>query len=295
MSLVNGISRSILVGVTIALLPVQPTRGLADEVAALKIPVTSQQSDVGDDPENAYSGAPQFRWPFFGDRLQLLSKYYGLYLRFRNDLGIPFRFYLHEDQHFQDPLPKTKMAAILDSPIIPVIQFALLSNIDQVETDVGYFPAYDPAVIQAFLKNYPNVVFGGGNIAEYDSGFSWFYRHNYGRVPVGPGGRVFPTAFFDWNEALLKRSPVPYMMLEYKGSYGIHYAASDRGLSMGCAQLFNRGGQTPVINLVASRSASRQYPCPFGVQYSGQVSLVVTNAKAVSAHLESPAYAVVPL
>ncbi|MEI8376538.1 MAG: hypothetical protein WCJ35_27285 [Planctomycetota bacterium] len=290
----NGTTRCSLVGFTTALLLIQSISGHAGEVTAQKIPVTSHQIDVGDDPENAYSGAPQFTWPFFGDRPQMVSKYYGLYLKLRHDLGVNFRFYLHEDQYFQNPIPKVKIAAILDSPVIPVIQFALLSNIDQVETDTGYFPAYDPAVVQAFLKKYPNVIFGGGNVAEYDIGFSWFYRHNYGRVPVGPGGRVFPTAFFDWNEALLKRSTVPYMMLEYNGSYGIHYAASERGLSMGCAQLFNRGGQTPVINLVASRSASRQYPYPFGAQYSGQVSLVVTNANAVSANLEAPNYAVIP-
>jgi len=261
---------------------------------ASSIPVTSQQIDLGDDPENAYSGAPQFNWSFVGDRTQLLSKYFGLYRKYRRELGIHFRYYLHEDQHFQDPIPTSKKEAILDSPVIPIIQFALLSNIDQVETDTGYFPAYEPAVIHAFLKKYPNVIFGGGNVAEYDIGFSWFYRHNYGRVPVGPGGSVFPTAFFDWNEALLKRSTVPYMMLEYNGSYGIHYAAWGRGLSMGCAQLFNRGGQTPVINLVASRSASRQYPYPFGAQYSGQVSLAVTNANEVAAHLQAPSYAVIP-
>ena len=266
----------------------------AREVLDQRIPVTSRQSDVGDDPENTYSGAPQFNSAFFGDRTQLLSKYYGLYLKYRRELGINFKYYLHEDHSFQDPLPTTKKEAILESPAIPVIQFALLSNIDQVETDTGYFPAYKPAVIQDFLKKYPHVIFGGGNIAEYDIGFSWFYKHNYGRVPVGPGGRIFPTAFFDWNEALLKRSTVPYMMLEYNGSYGIHYAASERGLSMGCAQLFNRGGQTPVINLVASRSASRQYPYPFGTQFSGQVSLAVTNAHAVSENHEAPSYVVIP-
>ena len=259
-----------------------------------RIPVTSQQSDVGDDPENAYSGAPQFDWSFFGDRTQVLSKYYGLYLKYRRELGIHFRYYLHEDHSFQEPLSPTKKEVLLEKPVIPMLQFALLSNIDQVETDTGYFPPYNSAVIRDFLKKYPHVIFGGGNIAEYDIGFSWFYKHNYGRVPVGPGGRVFPTAFFDWNEALLKRSTVPYMLLEYNGAYGLHYAASEHGLSMGCAQLFNRGGQTPVINLVASRSASRQYPYPFGTQFSGQVSLAVTNATAVSENHAAPGYVAIP-
>lgn len=259
-----------------------------------RIPVTSRQSDVDADPENTYSGAPQFNWSFFGDRTQVLSKYYGLYLKYRRELGINFKCYIHEDHSFQEPLPATKQEALLETPVIPMIQFALLSSMDQVKTDASCFPDCDPAVIQGFLKKYPHVIFGGGNIAEYDIGFSWFYRRNYGRVPVGPGGRVFPTAFFDWYEALLKRSTVPYMMLEYNGAYGIHYAASEHGLSMGCAQLFNRGGQTPVINLVASRSASRQYPYPFGTQFSGQVSLAVTNAQAVLENHAAPGYAVVP-
>ena len=104
----------------VAVNPVPASQGLpsAGEVLSTRIPVTSLRIDVGDDPENAYSGAPQFNSAFFGDRTQLLSKYYGLHLKYRREFGISFRYYLHEDHSFQDPLPTTKKEAILDSPVM---------------------------------------------------------------------------------------------------------------------------------------------------------------------------------
>lgn len=268
--------------------------GAALAVDSLEIPVTSELVDVTSDPENLYSGAPLFSAAFCGDRTQILSKYYGLHLKYRRELGIDFAYYIHEDRDFREPLPATKKEALLERPLIPVLQFALLPNIDLPESRSRNFPEHDPAVVQDYLRRYTNVVFGGGNVAEDDIGLSWYYRRNYGRVPSGPGGRIFPTAFFDWYEALLKRSTAPFMLLEYNGSYGISYAASERGLSMGCAQLFNRGGQTPCINMVASRSAARQYPYPFGIQFSGQVNLVVTNADAVASNGAAPRFVAPP-
>jgi len=50
------------------------------------IPVLSSRSDVDDDPENAWSGAPQFKWSFFGDQTRLLTKYPPNYPAHRHSL-----------------------------------------------------------------------------------------------------------------------------------------------------------------------------------------------------------------
>ena len=49
-------------------------RPAGGEVLNTRIPVTSQQIDLADDPENAYSGAPQFHWSFFGGQTRVITK-----------------------------------------------------------------------------------------------------------------------------------------------------------------------------------------------------------------------------
>ena len=262
------------------------------EVMDKRIPVTSQQIDLGDDPENAYSGAPQFNWSFFGDQTRVITKYPASYPAHRHSLGINYTFYLLDERSFEYPPPKATQDAILDIPVIPVIQFAKIGKINRSEEDNERAHTYDLAEIKSFQNHYPNLIFGGGQAAEIDVDFGWTYNHYYGRLPVGPGGRVFPCAYFDFIESNLKRSSVPYMFQEHNSSWGIHYAAQERAMSMSANQLFYRGRESIVLNLVTGRSASRQYPHPFGVQFSGQLNLVVTNTNAVLTNQETPSYAI---
>ena len=267
---------------------------MSREVVNKRIPVMSQQCDLGDDPENAHSGAPQFDWSFFGGQTRIITKYVNNYPAHRHSLGINYAFYLLEDHYFDSSAPKAKIDAILDVPIIPVIQFAQIGKINRAGEDNERAHAYDLKTIGSFLNRYPNIIYGGGQTAEIDIEFSWTYIHCYGRLPVGPGGRVFPTAYFDYIESNLKRGSVPYMMQEHNGSWGIHYVAQNRAMSLSCSQLFNRDNQTPVFNLVVARSAARQYPHPFGVQYSGQVNLAVSNSDAILTKQEKPSYVIRP-
>ena len=103
------------------------------QTAANGIPVLSSRSDVDDDPENAYSGAPQFGWSFFGDQTRVITKYPGNYPAHRHTLGINYTFYLLEDRSIEYPSLKANTDAILDAPIIPVIQFAKIGKINRVE------------------------------------------------------------------------------------------------------------------------------------------------------------------
>ena len=264
------------------------------QTAANGIPVLSSRSDVDDDPENAYSGAPQFGWSFFGDQTRVITKYPVNYPLHRHSLGISYTFYLLEDRSIEYPSLKANTDAILDAPIIPVIQFAKIGKINRVEENGERAIAHDPAKIQSFLKHYPNLIFGGGQVAEIDAGFARFFSDYYGRLPVGLGGKVFPSAYLDFIESNLKRSSVPYMKQEHNSGWGIHYMAQERAMSMSANQLFYRSRESIVLNLVAGRSASRQYPHPFGVQFSGQLNLELKNAEAVASNQDTPDYIIPP-
>jgi len=258
------------------------------------IPVTSHRIDVGDDPENAYSGAPQFDWSFFGERTRVITKYRNNYPAHRHSLGIDYVFYTISDHSFKYPPPRDTQQAILDEPIIPVIQIARIGKINRTEEDGERAHAYDLDTIKAFQKNYPNLIFGGGQTAEVDATITWVFSHYYGRCPVGPGGRVFPFAYFDFIESNLNRSSVPYMYQEHNQGWGIHYVARERAMSLSGSQLFYRARESIVPNLAAARSASRQYPHPFGVQFSGQLNPTVANATEVLENGAAPIYLIEP-
>lgn len=257
------------------------------------IPVLSSLSDVDDDPENAWSGAPQFKWSFFGDQTRLLTKYPSNYPSHRQSLRIPYTFYTLADRSFDATPPRANTDAILDAPMIPVIQFAGIGKINRVEENGERAIAHDRTKIESFLKPHRNLIFGGGQVAEIDEGFARFFSDYYGRLPAGPGAKVFPSAYFDFIESNLKRSSVPYMMQEHNSGWGIHYVAQQRAMSMSANQLFYRSRASIVLNLVAGRSASRQYPHPFGVQFSGQLNLELKNAEAVVSNRE-PAHYIIP-
>lgn len=257
------------------------------------IPVTSYRIDVGDDPENTYSGAPQFNWSFFGDRTRIITKYPANYLNHRNSLGVNYAFYFLESKVFNYPPSSTIANVIQAAPVIPVIQFASIGKINRRKEDGEKASAYDPATVNAFVSHYTNAIFGGGQTSEVDGDFSWLYVQYYGRLPVGPGDRAFPFAYLDFIESNLKRSGVPYLLQQHNQDWGVHYVAKERAMSLGGPQLFYRGTASIVNNLATARSAARQYPHPFIVQFSGQPNLLVSNATAVLNNGATPIYTLV--
>ena len=264
------------------------------KVLDARIPVTSHRSDVGDDPENLYSGAPQFDWNFFGNQTRMITKYSNDYLAHRHALGVDYKFYLFEDHFFSSPSGEARNKVITDYPVIPIIQFAGIGKTIYTAENGERPHGQNLEEIKAYMKPYPNLIFGGGQAAEIDVIFEWTYPQNYGRTPVGPGGKAFPTAYLDFFESNLKRSSVPYMLQEHNTFYGISYVAAERAMSLSINQLFYRAHESPCLNLVAGRSASRQYPHPFGVQFSGQVSMDLSNADAVLTDKAAPIYAMRP-
>ena len=256
------------------------------------IPVTSQPIDVGDDPENAYSGAPQFNQTFFGSRTRIITKYPANYLNHRNSLGVNYAFYFLESKTFNYPPSATIANVIQATPTIPVIEFAKIGKINRNSEDGEKALAQDPATVNAFVSHYPNAIFGGGQTAEVDGDFIWLYTQYYGRLPIGPGARAFPFAYLDFTESNLKRSGVPYLLQQHNQGWGTHYVAQERAMSLGGPQLFYRGTASIVDNLATARSAARQYPHPLAVQFSGQPSLLVSNATEVLNHGAAPIYTI---
>jgi hypothetical protein len=254
------------------------------------IPVTSQQIDVGDDPENAYSGAPQFDQAFFGNQTRIITKYPANYLNHRNSLGVDYSFYFLETKSFTYPPAATIANVIQATPTIPVIEFAKIGKINRDNEDGEKAFAQDPAVVNAFVSHYPNVIFGGGQTAEVDGDFIWLHPQYYGRLPVGPGARAFPFAYLDFTESNLKRSGVPYLLQQHNQGWGTHYVAKERAMSLGGPQLFYRGSASIVDYLATARSAARQYPHPMAVQFSGQPNLLVSNTTEVLNNGATPIY-----
>jgi hypothetical protein len=245
------------------------------------IPVTSQMLDLIDDPETQYSGAPRFDWSFFGGRTRLIAKYAAMMPASRHTLGIDYRFYMVETAEFNYPPVWFVKDALENKPTVPTILFAKIRKINNTAEDNERALAYEPNTIKHFLQKYPHLIFGGGEVAEVDAMFSWQYKQYYGRLPAGAGGAVFPAAYFDFLESNLKRSSVPYMLQQHNRDWGTHYVARERIMSLGSAQLFYRHNQVIVPSLTAIRSAARQYPFPFGVQFSGQINLAIANEDAV--------------
>jgi hypothetical protein len=264
-----------------ALLLVPLAALLAGEVLNTRIPVTSHISDVFDDPETRYSGAPQFDWSFFGGQTKLIAKYAHTMPAHRHQLGIEYRFYMLEMDKFKYPPVWFAKEALEDKPAVPTILFARVGKINSTEESEERARAYDLNTIERFVSQYPNAIFGGGEVGEVDSIFNWQYKQYYARLPVGVGGAAFPAAYFDFIESNLKRSPVPYMSQQHNRDWGTHYVAGERIMSLGSAQLFYRHNQVIVPSLVTLRSAARQYPFPYYVQFSGQIDLAVSNESAV--------------
>ena len=258
---------------------------------AALIPVTSRLVDLGDDPESKYSGAPQFDWPFFGGQTRLIAKYAAMMPGNRHVLGIDYRFYMIETAEFDYPPVWFVRDALEDKPTVPTILFASIRKVNATAEDNERARAYNLDAIKPFLRKYPHAVFGGGEVAEVDSIFNWQYGQYYARLPSGAGGAVFPAAYFDFLESNLKRSPVPYMLQQHNRGWGTHYAARERIMSLGSAQLFYRHNQVIIDSLTSLRSAARQYPFPDGVQFSGQINLSLSNEDAVLKAGAKPAYA----
>ncbi len=257
---------------------------------AALIPVTSQEIDVGDDPETRYSGAPPFDRAFFGGQTRLIAKYAHTMPAHRHRLGIDYRFYMLELGDFKVPPVWYVKDALEDPPPVPTLVFARVGKSNCTAEDNEQAHAYDLSTIERFLGQYPHAVFGGGEVAEVDGIFNWQYKQYYGRLPAGAGGAVFPAAYFDFLESNLKRSPAPYLSQQHNGAWGMHYVARERMMSLGSAQLFYRHNQVIVPSLVTLRSAARACPFPYYVQFSGQINLAVSNEEAVVKHAAEPVY-----
>ena len=253
------------------------------------IPVTSQMIDVVDDPEALYSGAPQFDWTFFGGYMQPLEKWSPAIPAFRHLLGINSRFNMLE--HRLDDSSVWVKNTLEDKPAIPTLVFTGVGKINATAEDGEHARMSDMEKEKEFFAKYPNALFGGGQIAEVDGIFNWQFKQYYARLPVDVGGGVFPSAYFDFIESNLKRSSVPYMSQQHNGCWGTHYVARERIMSLGSQQLFYRHSQTIVPSLTTIRSAAREYPFPYGTQFSGQFkSLIVSNETAVIEKGAEPIY-----
>ena len=255
------------------------------------IPVTSQMIDVGDDPEARYSGAPQFDWAFFGGCMRPIEKWEPAMPAHRHVLGINDRFNMIEMGKFDDPPVWYVKNALEDKPTIPTLVFAAVGKINCTAEDGEKARVCAPEKIKVLLNHYPNAIFGGGQVAEVDDIFNWQFNQYYARLPVGVGGAVFPAAYFDFLESNLKRSSVPYMSQQHNTPWGTHYVARERVMSLGNSQM-GFSGIIPSIRTL--RSAAREYPFPYGVQFSGQINLAVSNETAVIESGAEPVYTLKP-
>ena len=265
-----------------------PVKGKAP---ALLIPVTSHRIDVGDDPEARYSGTPQFDWAFFGECMRPIEKWDPAMPAHRHVLGINDRFNMIEMGRVDDPPVWYVKNALEDKPAIPTLVFVAVGKINCTAEDGEKARVCDPEKIKVLLKHYPNAIFGGGQIAEVDDIFNWQFNQYYARLPAGVGGAVFPAAYFDFIESNLKRSPVPYMSGQHNTPWGTHYVARERVMSLGTSQM-GFSGIIPSIRTL--RSAAREYPFPYGVQFSGQINLAISNENAVVESGAKPVYALKP-
>jgi hypothetical protein len=251
--------------------------------------------DVHDDPENLYSGAPLLDWSLYGTCLHVVTKYTWNMIKHRHLLGTKYTAYTMENTSFVYPHGTYAHAAITNTPLVPVVDYANLGKINRSAEDEERARSFDPSATQACIDDYAaagytNLILGGGHGAEIDADFSWLYQHYYGRYPRGAGDRVFPAAYFDFVESNLRRSPAPYMNMEHNSTYAPAYTASAYAMTSGRAQLFYRQASPLVANMVNYRSASRQYPHPYSVQFSGQPSLNITNLTAVTNSGAAPLY-----
>lgn len=252
--------------------------------------MTSHEIDVVDDPEARYSGGPQFDWPFFGERTRLIAKYAHTMPAHRHALGIDYRFYMLEMDKFEYPPVWYVKDALEDQPSVPTIVFASIGKINPLAEDGERPKAHDRETIERFLEKVPHAIFGGGQVAEVDAIFNWQYKQYYARLPVGAGGGAFPAAYFDFLESNLKRGSARYMSQQHNRAWGTQYVARERIMSLGSAQLFYRHNQLIVPSLTTLRSAARQYPFPYGVQFSGQLNLAIENEDAVLKNGDKPVF-----
>ena len=265
-----------------------------NRVPEQRIPVTSHLIDIGDDPEARYSGGPQFDWAFFGGHMQTVAKYATDMPPHRHVLGINNSFNLIETGEFNDPPVWYNKNVLDDRPAIPTLLFAATGKINATAEDGEHARKCDLEKVQTLLSKYPNAIFGGGQVAEVDAIFNWQYKRYFARLPAGVDGAVFPVAYFDFLEANLKRSSVPYMYQQHNVAWGTHYVAGNRVMSLGSAQLFYRHNQVIVPSLTTLRSAARQYPFPYGVQFSGQLGLGISNTNDVVEKGAQPVYTLRP-
>ncbi len=263
----------------------------ADITYASSIPVSSQMIDVGDDPEARYSGAPQFDWAFFGGFMRPIEKWEPAMPAYRHVLGINNCFNMLETGKFDDPPVWYVKNALEDKPAIPALVFAGVGKINATAEDGEKARVCEPEKVKVLLNKYPNAIFGGGQVAEVDMIFDWQFSQYYARLPVGVGGAVFPAAYFDYLESNLKRSSVPYMSQQHNGPWGTHYVARERVMSLGSSQM---GFSDIIPSITTLRSAAREYPFPYGVQFSGQINLAVSNETAVIASGAEPVYELAP-
>ena len=247
--------------------------------------------DVADDPEARFSGAPQFDWAFFGGCMRPIAKWAPSMPAHRHVLGINDRFNMIETGEFNDPPVWYIKNVLEDKPAIPTLLFASIGKINCPAEDGEHARVCDLEKVKVLLNKYPNAIFGGGQVAEVDAIFNWQYSQYYARLPVGVGGAVFPSAYFDFLESNLKRSSVPYMSQQHNVAWGTHYVARERVMSLGSSQLFYRHNQVIVPSLTTLRSAAREYSFPYGVQFSGQINLAVSNMNAVVENGAKPVYA----
>ena len=179
--------------------------------------MTSYQVDVGDDPENAYSGAPQFDWRFFGNQTRIITKSPANYLKHRNTLGIDYNFYFLESKSFAYPPSATINSVIQDLPVIPVIQFANIGKINRTKEDGERAVAHDPVTIRAFQSHYPNLIIGGGQAGMQIAVTLREDILDNLRTRVWRAGHRLPTERALSEEFGLSRSTVRRVLTDLKG------------------------------------------------------------------------------
>ncbi len=263
-------------------------------------PVTSYRLDLSDDPENEYSEAPKLDWELFGGRTRILTRYPNEMPIHRELLGEGYVVATASLPDFSVPLKNQWVMGVvtgqqpkdesLSKPALPAIICSEIGKAIYPPGESEQPHHFELGQIKEFQKLYPNVIYAGGRVAEIDDMIGWTHKGFFERPPISPAGTTFPAAFQDAIEADSKRGGVPYLYFQHNAMWALPYTASARITSMIDAQIMARDGHVIVPQFAVVRSATRQHPGPFGVQFSGQVGMRLLNPKEVLKHGAEPVW-----
>ncbi|MEM1223775.1 MAG: hypothetical protein AAGH40_13555, partial [Verrucomicrobiota bacterium] len=247
-------------------------------------------TESSDDPENFYSGAPVLDWDFFDNRMRIILKNVGRMHQHR-DLGIDYASYYYEEDAFTYVPNSGTDISLSGEPVVPMVVAGYLGKLQH---NGGAHPKiHTMEDIQEYMSHYPNLIFGGGAAAEIDHAPVWKYDEYYGKVPVGKSGRKFPSIWFDNLESYLRLAPLPYLTVEHNDQWASVYSGAEQTVWLNCQQMFYRTSGSVAGKMTALRSACREYPEPFRIQWSGVVSVDMTNLDEVKNAAEDPEYELV--